>query len=110
MRIFDFVNDRGSRVVLTAIDAPAAEWKSPLAAFEEAAEHEQKITGLINALMNLVAVEKDGAGHDFLEWFVREQVEEESQVQLIVAQFKRVGDDGVGLYLIDQELGKRGGR
>src|SRR3990170_7924667 len=73
MRIFDFVNDRSGRVTLTAIEAPKTEWKSPLEAFEDAYKHELKITGLINDLMNLVAIERDGAGHDFLEWFCREQ-------------------------------------
>ena len=107
LRIFDFVNDRSGRVTLTQIEAPKTQWKSPLEAFEEAYKHEQKITGLISDLMNLVAVERDGAGHDFLEWFCREQVEEEAAAQLIVAQLKRVGDNGVGLYLLDQELGKR---
>jgi len=62
---------------------------------------------MINDLMGLVAMEKDGAGHDFLEWFCREQVEEEANAQLNAAQLKRVGDNGVGLYLLDQELGKR---
>jgi ferritin len=107
LRIFDFINDRNGRVALTQIDAPKEQWKSPLEAFEDAYKHEQKITAMIGDLMNLVAVEKDGAGHDFLEWFCREQVEEEAAAQLIVAQLKRVGDQGVGLYLLDQELGKR---
>jgi len=107
MRIFEFLNDRSGRVTLAAIEAPKVEWKSPLEAFEDAYRHEQKISGMIGDLMNLVGVERDGAGHDFLEWFVREQVEEEAAAQLIVAQLKRVGDSGVGLYLIDQELGKR---
>ena len=107
MRIYDFVNDRSGRVTLGQIDAPKTQWKSPLEAFEDAYKHEQKITGMIGDLMNLVAMEKDGAGHDFLEWFCREQVEEEANAQLNVAQLKRVGDNGVGLYLLDQELGKR---
>jgi ferritin len=107
MRLFDFINDRGGRVLLTQIEGPKTEWKSPLEAFEDAYQHEQKITGMINGLMNLVAVEKDGAGHDFLEWFCREQVEEEASAQLIVAQLKLVGGDGVGLYMIDQQLGQR---
>jgi ferritin len=107
MRIFDSINDRSGRVTLTQIEAPKGEWKSPLEAFEDAYRHEQKISGMINDLMNLVAVERDGAGHDFLEWFAREQVEEEAAAQLIVAQLKLVGDNGMGLYLIDQELGKR---
>ena len=107
MRIYDFINDRSGRVVLPQIDAPKTEWKSPLEAFEDAYKHEIKITAMINDLMTLVAVEKDGAGHDFLEWFCREQVEEEANAQLIVAQLKMVGDSGVGLYMIDQQLGQR---
>ncbi len=107
MRFYDFINDRSGRVTLAQIDAPKNEWKSPLEAFEDAYKHEIKITGMINELFTLVAIEKDGAGHDFLEWFCREQVEEEANAQLIVAQLKRVGDNGVGLYLLDQELGKR---
>jgi ferritin len=107
MRIFDFINDRSGRVTLGQIEAPKAEWKSPLDAFEDAYKHEQKITGMINDLMGLVAVEKDGAGHDFLEWFCREQVEEEAQVQLIVSQLKLAGDNGLGRYMLDQQLGGR---
>jgi ferritin len=107
MRIFNWVNDRSGRVLLTQIEAPKTEWKSPLEVFEEAYKHEVKITGMINELFTLVAIEKDGAGHDFLEWFCREQVEEEANAQLIVAQLKLVGDNGLGLYLLDQELGKR---
>jgi ferritin len=107
MRIFNWVNDRSGRVLLTQIDAPKTEWKSPLEVFEEAYKHEIKITGMINELFTLVAIEKDGAGHDFLEWFCREQVEEEANAQLIVAQLKLVGDNGLGLYMLDQELGKR---
>jgi ferritin len=107
MRIFNWVNDRSGRVTLTQIEAPKTEWKSPLEAFEDAYKHEIKITGMINELFTLVAIEKDGAGHDFLEWFCREQVEEEANAQLIVAQLKLVGDNGLGLYLLDQELGKR---
>jgi ferritin len=107
MRIFNWVNDRSGRVTLTQIEAPKTEWKSPLEAFEDAYKHEVKITGMINELFTLVAIEKDGAGHDFLEWFCREQVEEEANAQLIVAQLKLVGDNGLGLYLLDQELGKR---
>ncbi len=61
---------------------------------------------MIYDLMNLAGAEKDGAAHDFLEWFCREQVEEESAAQLNVSQLKLVGD-GVGIYLYDQQLGQR---
>jgi ferritin len=106
-RIFDWVNDKGGRVLLTQIEGPKTEWKSPLEVFEDAYKHEVKITAMINELFTLVAIEKDGAGHDFLEWFCREQTEEEANAQLIVAQLKLVGDNGLGLYLLDKELGQR---
>jgi ferritin len=107
MRIFDFINDRSGRVTLGQIEAPQAEWKSPLDAFEDALKHEKKISAMIDNLMNLAAVEKDGASHDFLEWFVREQVEEEAASQLIVSQLKLAGDSGLGRYMLDQQLGQR---
>ena len=110
MRIFDYVNDRNSRVNLSAIESPKAEWTSALEVFTDAYAHEVKISAMINELMNLVAMERDGASHDFLEWFAREQVEEEASAQLIVSQLKRVGDSGVGLHLIDQQLGQRGAK
>ena len=62
---------------------------------------------MINDLMNLVGVEKDGAGHDFLEWFCREQVEEEAAAQLIVSQLKLVGDGGRTLHVSTSNLAQR---
>ncbi len=107
MKFYDFINDRGSRVTLTQIETPKTEWKSALDAFEDAYKHELKITGMINDLMNLTVAEKDHAAHDFLEWFVKEQVEEESAAQLIVEHLKLVGDSGVGLFMLDQQLSRR---
>jgi ferritin len=107
MRIFDFMNHRGGRVALAAIDAPPSTWKSALHVFEDAFKHEQKITGMINDLMNLAGSEKDGASHDFLEWFCREQVEEEAAAQLIVAQLKMVGDSGPARFMVDRQLAQR---
>ena len=107
MKFYDFVNDRGSRVLLTQIETPKTEWKSALDVFEDAYKHELKITGMINDLMNLTVAEKDHAAHDFLEWFVKEQVEEESAAQLIVEHLKLVGDSGVGLFMLDQQLSRR---
>ena len=107
LKIYDFVNDRDGRVTLTQIEAPKTQWQSPLNAFEDAYKHEQKISGMINDLSNLALAEKDHAAHNFLEWFVGEQVEEESVALTIVDQLKLVGDAGMGLYMIDQQLGQR---
>ena len=107
MKFYDYVNERGGRVLLTAIEAPPTQWDSPLAVFEYTYQHEQKVTGLINTLVNLANSESDHATHNFLQWFVGEQVEEESSADEIVQKLKLVGNDGGGLFMLDQEQGQR---
>ena len=107
MKFFDFVNERGGKVVLTRIDAPKVEWPSPLAGFQEAHQHECKVSGLINGLVDLALSEKDHAANAFLQWFVTEQVEEEASVLEIAEKLKRTGDQGSMLFMLDRELGQR---
>jgi ferritin len=107
MKIYDYVNERGGRVILKSIDEPQAEWKSPLAAFEAAYQHEQKVTGLINGLFNLAIEEKDHAANMFLQWFVSEQVEEESSADAIVQKLKLMADAPGGMYMLDNEMAQR---
>jgi len=109
MKFFDFINERGGRVTLAKIETPGAEWKSPLAAFEASYEHECKISGMINDLVDLAVAEKDHASNAFLQWFVTEQVEEESSVQAIVDRLKLVGDHPGMQFMLDRELGQRQG-
>jgi ferritin len=109
MKFFDFIVSRGGRVSLAAVDAPKAEWANVPEVFEDSYKHECKVTGLINGLMKLVETESDFASRAFLEWFVTEQVEEESQVELIVEKLKMMGESHVALFLLDGELGKRAG-
>ena len=104
MKIFDFVNERGGKVALKAIDEPPAEWKSPLVAFKAASEHEQYITGRIN---DLVIKEKDHATNAFLQWFVNEQVEEETSVDSVVQNLKMAEKAPGALFMMDRELGQR---
>ncbi len=107
MKFYDYVNERGGRVVLDTIEKPAASWKSPLAAFEHILEHEQMVTSLINDLMEVATGEKDHATRIFLQWFVTEQVEEEASVGEIVDKLRLIGNDSSGLFFLDAELGKR---
>lgn len=107
MKFYDYLIERGGRAITTAIEAPPTEWDSPLAVFEHTYEHEQKVTGLINDLVNLAIAEKDHATTAFLQWFVTEQVEEEASADEIVHKLKLIGDQGAGLLLLDQELGRR---
>ena len=107
MKFYDFVNERGGRVILKAIDAPETEWESPLAVYEATYEHEVKVTGLINGLVNIAREEKDHATDSFLHWYVDEQVEEEQSADAIVQQLKLMGDFKGGLFMIDRELAQR---
>jgi ferritin len=106
-KFFGYVTERGGRVELAAIDGPPTEWESPLAAFEQALAHERMVTGRINDLVDLSIQERDHATNGFLQWFVTEQVEEEATADGVVQKIKLVGGDGGGLFMIDQELGKR---
>lgn len=107
MKILNYVNERGARVALSTIEGPKTEWNSSLEAFEEAYQHEQKITGLINDLTDLAIAEKDHATKNFLQWFVTEQVEEEASVDEIVNKLKLIGDSGHGLFMLDREMSQR---
>ena len=107
MKMYDFVNERGGRVNLAAIEQPPAAWKSPLDVFENVLAHEQKVTGLINDLVNLALGEKDHASHIFLQWFVTEQVEEEASATEVLQKLKLIGKDANGLFVQDREMGQR---
>jgi ferritin len=106
-KFVDFIHDRGGRVELMQIAAPKIEWDSPLNAFEEAHEHERHISSCIGKLVDLSNAEGDHPLHTFLQWFVNEQVEEEATVDAIVQKLRLVGDNGVALFMLDGELGKR---
>lgn len=106
-KFYGFVLDRGGRVTLTAVDGPPTAWASPLAVFQEVSQHERKVTGLINALVDLAIKEKDHATNTFLQWFVNEQVEEEANADGLVQQLKLIGDNGQGLLMLDRELAQR---
>jgi ferritin len=107
MRLFDHVTARGGRVVLKAIEMPPPVWKSPLEMFEEVLQHERKVTGLINRLYELALSENDYAIQMQLQWFITEQVEEEESAGAIVEQLRRVGDQPMGLLMMDRQLGER---
>jgi ferritin len=107
MKMYDFVNGRGGRVILKSIAQPLAEWESALAVFEAVLKHEQKVTGLINDLVNLAVDEKDHATNSFLQWFVNEQVEEEDSAGKVLGQLKLIKDSPQAVFMMDKEMGQR---
>jgi ferritin len=92
---------------MAPIGGPPIRWESPLAVFQEALAHEQKVTGLINKLVDLAIKEKDHATNTFLQWFVTEQVEEEASAHDVVQKLKLMGDAQGGLFMLDQEMSQR---
>jgi len=107
MKFYEYIIEAGGTPKLAAIDAPKTPWKTAQAVFEQVYAHEQKVTGLIHALMDLSIKEKDHATTQFLGWFVKEQVEEESNASEILSQIKIVGDIPGHLFWLDHQLGKR---
>ena len=107
MKMYDFLNERGGRVKLKAIEKPEVDFASALEIFEIAYKHEQFVSKLINELMDLAIEEKDHATKSFLNWFIDEQVEEEASMDAIVGKLKMLGGNGHGMLMIDNELGSR---
>ena len=107
MKFFNFILQKGGKVTLAEIGAPKIEWKSIPEVFADTLKHEQKISGLINKLVEVAMTEKDYATNTFLQWFVTEQVEEEANVEEIVQKIEMIGDNKSGLYMLDNELGSR---
>jgi ferritin len=107
MKIFDHVLDRGGRVELRELARPPVDFSSPKDVFEQAHKHEQQVTASINKVYGLAVDERDFASTVFLDWFVREQVEEEKTSGLLAEQMGMVGEDRPGLLMLDRELGQR---
>lgn len=105
-KMFDYVLEKGAKIQLQGIEAPQHAWKSPLAAFEFALKHEYAVSKRINDLVDLAQKERDHASAIFLQWYVTEQVEEESNFGDTVNKLKLVGDGG-GLFMLDRELAAR---
>lgn len=103
----NYVNQRGGRVVLKPIAEVATEWASPLEAFKDTLAHERKVTAMINNLFAMAEAEHDYATRDRMAWFVNEQVEEEDNAQQLVDKFTLIGNDGMGLYMLNNELAAR---
>ncbi|MCA1809767.1 MAG: ferritin [Kiritimatiellia bacterium] len=108
MRLYSYLKERGGRIMLEAIQAPPMEWDSPLAAFEAAYQHECSVTKEFDQLVELACAEKDNATLNFLQWFVTEQVEEESTVDAVVQKIKMAHDAPGAIFMIDRMLAQRG--
>lgn len=107
MGMFDYLNQRGGSVILEAIEKPEVDWKSPLDVFENVLKHEEYVTASINELMDAAEEVKDRAAMSFLNWYLKEQVEEEDNVGQVLATLILIGDDKKALLMLDKELAAR---
>jgi len=107
MKFFDYVAERGGRVTLAAIDQPDVEFEGPQDLFEKTLQHEQLVTSLIHDLYALTVEEKDYASQILLQWYIEEQVEEESSANEILDQIRMAGAKGHVLLMLDRALGSR---
>lgn len=107
MKFMNYMVAKGNKVMLKPIEKVDTSWDSVLVAFEETLKHEKVVTALINDIVALARNEKDFATDNMLQWFVKEQVEEEDSVQVIIDALRLIDGKGYGIYMLDKELGKR---
>lgn len=107
MKMFDYVINRGGKVILETIDKPEYVWKSVLEVYEETLKHEEYVTSLIYKLSDVADEVKDRASISFLQWFIDEQVEEEATASDVIAKLKLISDNGDALYAMDKEFAAR---
>ena len=107
MGMFNYLNERGGSIKLEAIDKPVVEGDCPLTIFEHVLRHEEFVTSRINALMDVAEEVRDRAALSFLDWYLKEQVEEESNVGSVLATLKLIGDDKKALLMLDKDLAAR---
>ena len=110
LKFFDYLNDRGGKVVLPAIAQPKTSWKTNLEVFEESLKHERGVTARIHKLYELAQAEKDYASQALLQWFITEQVEEEKTVADVIEQLKLIDARGTAVLMLDHRLGKSSGK
>lgn len=104
LKLIRFINERGGFAVIPALEQPMVTFQSLRRVFEEFLKHELKVSDSINDLVHLSLNEKDYATHNFLQWYVNEQIEEERTARTLNDKLDLIGDDRSGLYLFDRDI------
>ena len=105
--MINYLNDRGGKVELRAIEKPVIEGTTPLEVFEHVLRHEEYVTSRINALADVAEEVEDRAAMHLLDWYIKEQVEEEANVGGVLATLRLIGDDKKALLMLDKDLAAR---
>ena len=104
LKLIRFINERGGFAVIPALEQPIITFRSLKSVFEEFLKHELKVSDSINDLVHLSLTEKDYATHNFLQWYVNEQIEEERTARVLNDKLELIGDDRSGVYLFDRDI------
>lgn len=104
LKLVKFINERGGHAKITELKAPKTSFSTFKELFEELYKHEIFVSESINELVHITLTEKDYATHNFLQWYVAEQIEEEAQAKNILDKINLIGDDKGGLYLFDRDI------
>ena len=105
--MINYLNDRGGKVELRAIDKPVVVGTTPLEVFEHVLRHEEDVTSRINALADVAEEVRDRAAMHLLDWYIKEQVEEEANVGGVLATLRLIGEDKKALLMLDKDLATR---
>jgi ferritin len=104
LKLIKFINERGGHGVIPALAQPSLKYKGIKPLFEQVLSHEVHVSGEINKLVDICLKEKDYTTHNFLQWYVGEQIEEEALARRIIDKLKLIGDDKGGHYLFDRDV------
>ncbi|WP_159802091.1 ferritin [Flavobacterium sp. MK4S-17] len=104
LKLIKFVNQRGGHAKVSALEEPKLDYTSFRTLFRQLYEHEVKVSECINVLVDISLSEKDYATHNFLQWYVSEQIEEEATAKVILDKIDLIGDDKGGLYMFDNDM------
>lgn len=104
LKLMKFINERGGHAQVTELKSPKTNYETFQEMFEELYKHEVFVSNAINELVHISLTEKDYASHNFLQWYVAEQIEEEAQAKTILDKIHLIGDDKAGLYLFDRDI------
>lgn len=104
LKLVKFINERGGRAIIPSIEQPPVEFNNLETVFESLLSHEISVTESINNLVDICLQEKDYTTHNFVQWYVAEQMEEEAQARTILDKLKLIGGDKGGMYMFDRDL------
>lgn len=106
LKLFRYVNEAGGHALQSQITDVKNKFKSLREVFQLILEHEIQVTQSIHRLVDHCFSTKDFTTFNFLQWFVVEQREEETMARRALEIFNIIGEEGIGLWTIDQEIGK----